>query len=159
MREPTPYQCGVSVNGHSDVGRLLKARPPHAIALGRDHWADLVAAGWPDALAPDATVEPPPSPIETPDAYRRPLLIIQGTSDYLYGGHTGAFVEALQAASAPLSYAEQPEPHTPSRRGYVDQLDVAQQFFGNCLGGRASPRSDEDGALRVVIEGPGLAPR
>lgn len=134
---PGRFACGVSLNGMSDLARLMREAPPYW-ELGKYKFHQF--AGDP-ARADDLERLRRRSPLYHAAQVQGPMLILQGALDArVHVGQSTDMVDALRRAGKPVEYIEFPKAGHELAR-WPDRLRyyrATEDFLARCLGGRSN---------------------
>jgi dipeptidyl aminopeptidase/acylaminoacyl peptidase len=135
---PTTFACGVDIVGPSNLFTLLQTIPPYWEA-GKQQFYKRMG---------DPTTEPGKallkerSPLNFAENISRPLLIGQGANDPRVNvRESDQIVESMKTKNIPVTYVVFPD----EGHGFARPVNniafqaVAENFLGQCLGGRAEP--------------------
>jgi dipeptidyl aminopeptidase/acylaminoacyl peptidase len=135
---PTTFACGVDIVGPSNLFTLLETIPPYWEAGKQQFYKRM---GDPTTEAGRALLKER-SPLNFADRIVRPLLIGQGANDPRVNvRESDQIVTAMAAKKIPLTYVLFPD----EGHGFARPVNniafnaVAENFLGQCLGGRAEP--------------------
>ncbi|PKB19558.1 dipeptidyl aminopeptidase/acylaminoacyl peptidase [Novosphingobium kunmingense] len=150
---PTKFACGVDIVGPSNLETLLKTIPPYWAPLVKQFHDRMGNPNTPEGLA----LLKERSPLYSADKIVRPLLIGQGANDpRVNQAESDQIVAAMKARSIPVTYVLFPdEGHGFARPANNIAFNaVAENFLGQCLGGRAEPiGNDMTPSTAQVLEG------
>jgi dipeptidyl aminopeptidase/acylaminoacyl peptidase len=138
---PDTFACGVDIVGPSNLATLLKTIPPYWEAGKVQFYKRM---GDPNTEEGRALLHDR-SPLFKADAIRKPLLIGQGANDpRVNQAESDQIVAAMDAKKIPVTYVLFPdEGHGFARpENNIAFNAVAEQFLGQCLGGRVEPIGD-----------------
>lgn len=135
---PTTFSCAVDIVGPSNLETLLGTIPPYWEAGKKQMYSRM---GDPTTDEGKAILRAA-SPLYKADQIVRPLLIGQGANDpRVKQAESDQIVQAMQAKNIPVTYVLYPdEGHgfaKPTNR--IGFNAIAENFLGNCLGGRVEP--------------------
>ncbi len=158
---PDAFICGVDIVGPSNLNTLLASIPPYWEPLKR---LFAIRVGDPESEEGQALLKAR-SPLYSADKISKPLLIAQGANDpRVKQAESEQIVDAMKANGLPVTYLLFPDEghgfaRPPNRLAF---FAVAEQFLGDCLGGRSEPIGDAfQGSSLTVKEGashvPGLS--
>ncbi|TFW27853.1 S9 family peptidase [Massilia horti] len=135
---PEAFACGVDIVGPSNLFTLLETIPPYWEAFKQQFYRRM---GDPTTESGRAMLKER-SPLNFADKIVRPLLIGQGANDPRVNvRESDQIVAAMNAKSIPVTYVVFPD----EGHGFARPVNniafnaVAENFLGNCLGGRAEP--------------------
>lgn len=134
---PGRFACGISLNGMSDLGRLLQESPPYW-ELGKYKFHQFAG----DPADPEGLARlRASSPLYHAGKVQGPLLIVQGARDpRVKPGQSTGMVDALRRAGKPVQYVALPKAGHVLYR-WPDQLRfyrATEDFLSRCLGGRSA---------------------
>jgi dipeptidyl aminopeptidase/acylaminoacyl peptidase len=138
---PDTFACGVDIVGPSNLATLLKTIPPYWEAAKVQFYKRM---GDP-TTDEGRTLLHERSPLFRADAIKKPLLIGQGANDpRVNQAESDQIVTAMEARKIPVTYLSFPdEGHGFARpENSIAFNAVAEQFLGQCLGGRVEPVGD-----------------
>jgi dipeptidyl aminopeptidase/acylaminoacyl peptidase len=135
---PTTFACGVDIVGPSNLFTLLQTIPPYWEAGKQQFYKRM---GDPTTEAGKALLKER-SPLNFAQNISRPLLIGQGANDPRVNvAESDQIVESMKAKNIPVTYVVFPD----EGHGFARPVNniafqaVAENFLGQCLGGRAEP--------------------
>jgi dipeptidyl aminopeptidase/acylaminoacyl peptidase len=135
---PTTFACGVDIVGPSNLFTLLQTIPPYWEAIKQQFYKRM---GDPTTEAGRALLKER-SPLNYAQNIVRPLLIGQGANDPRVNvRESDQIVAAMAAKNIPVTYVLFPD----EGHGFARPVNeiafqaVAENFLGQCLGGRAEP--------------------
>jgi dipeptidyl aminopeptidase/acylaminoacyl peptidase len=135
---PTTFACGVDIVGPSNLFTLLQTIPPYWEAGKQQFYKRM---GDPTTEAGKALLKER-SPLNFAENIARPLLIGQGANDPRVNvRESDQIVAAMNAKNIPVTYVVFPdEGHGFARPvNNIAFQSIAENFLGQCLGGRAEP--------------------
>ena len=138
---PDTFACGVDIVGPSNLATLLKTIPPYWETARVQFYKRM---GDP-TTEEGRTLLHDRSPLFKADAIKKPLLIGQGANDpRVNQAESDQIVAAMEARKIPVTYVLFPdEGHGFARpENSIAFNAVAEQFLGQCLGGRVEPIGD-----------------
>ena len=135
---PTTFACGVDIVGPSNLFTLLQTIPPYWEAGKQQFYKRM---GDPTTESGRAMLKER-SPLHFADKISRPLLIGQGANDPRVNvAESDQIVAAMKEKAIPVTYVVFPD----EGHGFARPVNniafqaVAENFLGQCLGGRAEP--------------------
>ena len=135
---PDSFACGVDIVGPSNLETLLKTIPAYWEAGKMQFYKRM---GDPTTVDGVALLKER-SPLYRAGDIKRPLLIGQGANDpRVNKAESEQIVEAMKAKGIPVTYVVFPD----EGHGFARPVNniafnaVAENFLGQCLGGRAEP--------------------
>lgn len=135
---PDTFACGVDIVGPSNLATLLETIPPYWESFKQQFYRRM---GDPNTQAGRALLRER-SPLHAADRITRPLLIGQGANDPRVNvRESDRIVDAMKAKNIPVTYVVFPD----EGHGFARAVNniafqaVAENFLGQCLGGRAEP--------------------
>jgi dipeptidyl aminopeptidase/acylaminoacyl peptidase len=135
---PTTFACGVDIVGPSNLFTLLQTIPPYWEAGKQQFYKRM---GDPTTQAGQALLKER-SPLNFAEKISRPLLIGQGANDPRVNvRESDQIVASMKAKDIPVTYVVFPD----EGHGFARPVNniafqaVAENFLGQCLGGRAEP--------------------
>jgi dipeptidyl aminopeptidase/acylaminoacyl peptidase len=135
---PTTFACGVDIVGPSNLFTLLQTIPPYWEAIKQQFYKRM---GDPTTEEGKALLKER-SPLNFADKISRPLLIGQGANDPRVNvAESDQIVAAMNAKNIPVTYVVFPD----EGHGFARPVNniafeaIAENFLGQCLGGRAEP--------------------
>jgi dipeptidyl aminopeptidase/acylaminoacyl peptidase len=135
---PSTFACGVDIVGPSNLFTLLETIPPYWEAFKQQFYKRM---GDPTTAAGRAMLKER-SPLFVADKISRPLLIGQGANDPRVNvRESDQIVASMRAKNIPVTYLVFPD----EGHGFARPVNniafnaVAENFLGQCLGGRAEP--------------------
>ncbi|HEU4373767.1 MAG TPA: S9 family peptidase [Telluria sp.] len=135
---PTTFACGVDIVGPSNLFTLLQTIPPYWEAGKQQFYKRM---GDPTTEAGKELLKER-SPLNFADKISRPLLIGQGANDPRVNvRESDQIVAAMNAKNIPVTYVVFPD----EGHGFARPVNniafeaIAENFLGQCLGGRAEP--------------------
>jgi dipeptidyl aminopeptidase/acylaminoacyl peptidase len=135
---PTTFACGVDIVGPSNLFTLLQTVPPYWESIKLQFYKRM---GDPTTETGKALLKER-SPLHFADKISRPLLIGQGANDPRVNvRESDQIVAAMNEKKIPVTYVVFPdEGHGFARPvNNIAFQSIAENFLGNCLGGRAEP--------------------
>jgi len=138
---PDKFACGVDIVGPSNLMTLLQTIPPYWEAGKQQFYQRM---GNPTTEEGRALLKER-SPLTFADRIKKPLLIGQGANDPRVNvAESEQIVAAMKAKNIPVTYVVFPdEGHGFARPvNNIAFMAVAENFLGQCLGGRAEPIGD-----------------
>jgi dipeptidyl aminopeptidase/acylaminoacyl peptidase len=158
---PDAFVCGVDLFGPVNLETLLKTTPSYWEAQNKIMYRRMGDPNTPEGQA----ILKERSPLYAAGAIKRPLLIGQGANDArVKQDESDQMVAAMKANHVPVTYLLfDDEGHGFARpENNLAFFAAAEQFLGNCLGGRAEPVGDALKASTMHVEAggnlvPGLA--
>ncbi len=158
---PTTFACGVDIVGPSNLFTLLQTIPPYWEAVKQQFYKRM---GDPTTEEGKALLTER-SPLHFADKISRPLLIGQGANDPRVNvRESDQIVAAMNSKNIPVTYVVFPdEGHGFARPvNNIAFQSIAENFLGQCLGGRAEPIGATLKASTVQVKhgaqfAPGLA--
>jgi dipeptidyl aminopeptidase/acylaminoacyl peptidase len=135
---PATFACGVDIVGPSNLFTLLQTIPPYWEAIKQQFYKRM---GDPTTEQGKALLTER-SPLNFAQDIARPLLIGQGANDPRVNvAESDQIVAALSAKNIPVTYVVFPD----EGHGFARPVNniafeaIAENFLGQCLGGRAEP--------------------
>jgi dipeptidyl aminopeptidase/acylaminoacyl peptidase len=135
---PTTFACGVDIVGPSNLFTLLQTIPPYWEAIKQQFYKRM---GDPTTEQGKALLTER-SPLNFAQNIARPLLIGQGANDPRVNvAESDQIVAAMSAKNIPVTYVVFPD----EGHGFARPVNniafeaIAENFLGQCLGGRAEP--------------------
>lgn len=135
---PTTFACGVDIVGPSNLFTLLQTIPPYWEAVKQQFYKRM---GDPTTEEGKALLTER-SPLNFAENISRPLLIGQGANDPRVNvRESDQIVAAMNSKNIPVTYVVFPdEGHGFARPvNNIAFQSIAENFLGQCLGGRAEP--------------------
>lgn len=148
---PDRFACNISVVGPVNLVTLFQSTPPYWLAFR----AQLMnRVGDPDNPA-DVPRLLAASPISRVDAISKPLLVGQGANDpRVKKAEPDQLVAKARSNGIPVTYIVYPdEGHGFARpENRISFFAAGEQFFSQCLGGRAEPFGDDLAGSTIIVE-------